>query len=62
MNRTDFTPYRRTTVGFDRLFDLLENAGRTMQSDNYPPFNIERIADDRYLITVAVAGFSSSQH
>ena len=36
MNRTDFTPYRRTTVGFDRLFDLLENAGRTMQSDNSP--------------------------
>ncbi len=58
MTRTDFTPYRRTTVGFDRLFDLLENAGRTMQSDNYPPFNIERIADDRYAITVAVAGFA----
>ena len=61
MNRTDFTPYRRTTVGFDRLFDLLENAGRTMQSDNYPPFNIERIADDRYLITVAVAGFTPAE-
>ncbi|MBH9538086.1 Hsp20 family protein [Novosphingopyxis sp. YJ-S2-01] len=61
MNRNDFTPYRRTTVGFDRLFDLLENAGRTMQSDNYPPFNIERIADDRYMITVAVAGFAPDE-
>lgn len=57
MNRNDFTPYRRTTVGFDRLFDMLENAGRSAQSDNYPPFNIERIADDRYSITIAVAGF-----
>ena len=61
MSRLDFTPYRRTTVGFDRLFDLLENAGRTMQSDNSPPFNIERIADDRYLITVAVAGFTPAE-
>ena len=57
MNRNDFTPYRRTTVGFDRLFDLLENAGRTMQSDNYPPFNIERRDEDAYRITIAVAGF-----
>jgi molecular chaperone IbpA len=41
MNRFDFTPYRRSTVGFDRLFDLLENQGRTNNgSDNYPPFNI----------------------
>lgn len=57
MNRFDFTPYRRTTVGFDRLFDLLENAGRGLSTDNYPPFNIERTGEDRYRITVAVAGF-----
>ncbi|ALE16513.1 16 kDa heat shock protein A [Altererythrobacter epoxidivorans] len=57
MSRTDFTPYRRTTVGFDRLFDLLEGQVRNNNGDNYPPFNIERRGDDDYRITVAVAGF-----
>ncbi len=57
MTRFDFTPYRRNTVGFDRLFDLLENATRTGGGDNYPPFNIERRGDDAYRITLAVAGF-----
>ncbi|AKM11663.1 Hsp20 family protein [Croceicoccus naphthovorans] len=57
MNRFDFTPYRRTTVGFDRLFDLLENTGRASQGDNYPPFNIERRGEDTYRITLALAGF-----
>lgn len=57
MNRFDFTPYRRSTVGFDRLFDLLENAGRSASGDNYPPFNIERRGEDQYRITIAVAGF-----
>ena len=56
MNRFDFTPYRRSTVGFDRLFDLLEN--RTAGGgDNYPPFNIERRGEDAYRVTLAVAGF-----
>jgi len=57
MTRFDFTPYRRNTVGFDRLFDLLENANRAGASDNYPPFNIERKGEDSYRITLAVAGF-----
>lgn len=57
MNRFDFTPYRRTTVGFDRLFDLLENNARAGQGDNYPPFNIERRGEDSYRITLALAGF-----
>lgn len=57
MNRFDFTPYRRTMVGFDRLFDLLENQSRFNSGDNYPPFNIERRGDDAYRITLAVAGF-----
>ncbi|MEQ1640247.1 MAG: Hsp20 family protein [Novosphingobium sp.] len=57
MNRFDFTPYRRTMVGFDRLFDLLENQGRMNAGDNYPPFNIERRGEDAYRITLAVAGF-----
>jgi molecular chaperone IbpA len=61
MNRFDFTPYRRTMVGFDRLFDLLENQGRINGSgDNYPPFNIERRGEDAYRITLAVAGFKAA--
>ena len=56
MNRVDFTPYRRSMVGFDRLFDLLENQAR-QSGDNYPPFNIERRGNDAYRITLAVAGF-----
>ena len=55
----DFSPYRRSTVGFDRLFDLLEASGRgdAGGADGYPPFDIERQGDDSYRITVAVAGF-----
>ena len=56
MNRFDFSPYRRSTVGFDRLFDLLEGQARNA-GDNYPPFNIERRGADSYRITLAVAGF-----
>lgn len=61
MNRFDFTPYRRTTVGFDRLFDLLERQARAQGGDNYPPFNIERRGDDSYRITLAVAGFKPEE-
>ena len=57
MSRLDFTPYRRTTVGFDRLFDLLESQVRNNSGDNYPPFNVERRGEDEYRITIAVAGF-----
>lgn len=59
MSRLDFTPYRRTTVGFDKLFDLLESQVRNNSGngDNYPPFNIERKGEDEYRITLAVAGF-----
>ncbi len=60
MNRIDLTPYRRSTVGFDRLFDLLEKQARNAGGgDNYPPFNIERRGADEYRITIAVAGFRS---
>jgi molecular chaperone IbpA len=57
MRGFDLTPYRRSTVGFDRLFDLIENNSRLAQGDNYPPFNIERLSEDRYRVTLAVAGF-----
>lgn len=56
----DFSPYRRSTVGFDRLFDFLESAARTEVGDNYPPFDIEKVSDDSYRITLAVAGFKAS--
>lgn len=61
MRQFDFTPYRRTAIGFDRLFDMLESAGQQSQGDNYPPFNLERLAEDRYRITLAVAGFKSDE-
>ncbi|HEY0412397.1 MAG TPA: Hsp20 family protein [Allosphingosinicella sp.] len=57
MRSFDFTPYRRSTIGFDRLFEFLESAGRE-QADNYPPYDIEKLSDDRYRITLAVAGFA----
>ena len=57
MRSFDFTPYRRSTIGFDRLFEFLENANRE-QADNYPPYDIEKLSDDQYRITLAVAGFS----
>ena len=61
MHRFDFTPYRRNTVGFDRLFDLLETSARSAQNENYPPFNIERTSENEYLVTVAVAGFRQDE-
>lgn len=57
MSRLDFTPYRRSTVGFDRLFDMIESQARLNSGDNYPPFNIGKSGDDNYRITLAVAGF-----
>jgi molecular chaperone IbpA len=60
-NSFDLTPYRRSTVGFDRLFDLIENNARLQQSDNYPPYNIERLDEDRYRVTLAVAGFKPDE-
>ena len=57
MRNIDFTPYRHSTVGFDRLFDLLEGSLTSQWGDNYPPFDLVRKSDDRYRITMAVAGF-----
>ena len=57
MRTYDFSPLWRSTVGFDRLFDLAELAQRAGE-DNYPPYNIERLADDLYQISLAVAGFA----
>lgn len=51
----DFAPYRRSTVGFDRLFNLLEAGAH--EGDGYPPFDILKDGEDSYRITLAVAGF-----
>ena len=56
----DFSPLYRSTVGFDRLFDLLDQAHR-VEPMNWPPYNIEKVADDKYRITMAVAGFSPDE-
>lgn len=61
MRQFDFTPYRRSAIGFDRLFDMLETSARQGSSENYPPFNLERLAEDRYRITLAVAGFKADE-
>ncbi|MDO9562370.1 MAG: Hsp20 family protein [Bradyrhizobium sp.] len=60
MRTYDFSPLWRSTIGFDRLFDLAEAAQRAGE-DNYPPYNIERLAEDRYQISLAVAGFSPDE-
>ncbi len=57
----DFTPFRRSTVGFDHLFDLLEKGQRGETSDGYPTFDIVREADDRFRITLAVPGFKTEE-
>lgn len=61
MRQFDLTPFRRSAIGFDRLFDMLETSARQQAVDNYPPFNLERVAEDRYRITLAVAGFSRDE-
>ena len=54
----DFAPYRRSTVGFDRLFDMLENTSFGQgQQENYPPFDLIKLGDNDYRIELAVAGF-----
>lgn len=57
----DFTPFRRSAVGFDRLFEMLENGTSLQNSDGYPPFDLERDGDDRYRITMAVVGFRQGE-
>ena len=57
----DFAPYRRSTIGFDRLFDLLENEGGLQANDGYPPFDLIKLDDNHFRINLAVAGFNSDQ-
>ena len=59
--RYDWTPLWRSTIGFDRLFDLVDSAQQPSTEDNYPPCNVERLSEDRYQISLAVAGFSPDE-
>jgi molecular chaperone IbpA len=59
MRYFDFSPLTRSTVGFDRIFDLLDNASTLAQGDDgYPPYNIARTGESSYRIEIALAGFS----
>src|SRR4030081_460082 len=60
MRTYDFSPLWRSPIGLDRLFGLAETA-QGAGEDNYPPYNIERLGDDRYQISLAVAGFSPDE-
>ncbi len=57
----DFAPLWRSTIGFDRLLDLVDAAQQAGNDDNYPPCNIERLGEDRYQISLALAGFSPDE-
>lgn len=58
MRSFDFSPLFRSTVGFDRVFDLLDTVGRYDTAQGFPPYNIERTDENHYSITLAVAGFA----
>jgi molecular chaperone IbpA len=60
MRTFDLAPLYRSTVGFDRLFSLFDQAAGHDGAPGYPPYNIERTGDNEYRITVAVAGFSEA--
>jgi molecular chaperone IbpA len=53
----DFAPLFRTAIGFDRLARLMDSAVETAATSSYPPYNIEKLGDDNYRLTMAVAGF-----
>ncbi|HEX6118769.1 MAG TPA: Hsp20 family protein [Dongiaceae bacterium] len=57
----DFSPLYRMTVGFDRLFDMLDQVSRLEPMTNWPPYNVEKWGEDQYRVTMAVAGFSPDE-
>lgn len=61
MRHFDFSPLYRSTVGFDRLFTMLDSLGQPGEAQTYPPYNIERTGENAYRITMAVAGFDESE-
>ena len=61
MRNLNLDPFWRTSVGFDRLFDLMDESLRFEPEDHYPPYNIVRTGEDRYRISLAVAGFAENE-
>jgi molecular chaperone IbpA len=61
MRHVDFSPLYRSTVGFDRLFTMLDSLSQPEQVPSYPPYNIERTGENTYRITMAVAGFDETE-
>ena len=61
MSTCDIRPLWRSTIGFDRFFDLVDAAQHAGSEDNYPPCNVERLGEDRYQISLALAGFAPEE-
>lgn len=61
MRHIDFAPLYRSTVGFDRLFSMLDSVSQPDNGQTYPPYNIERTGENAYRITMAVAGFGETE-
>lgn len=61
MNTFDFAPLFRTAIGFDRLARLMDTAASSTEASGYPPYNIEKLGDDSYRLTMAVAGFKPEE-
>ncbi len=63
MRRLDFSPLMQSAIGFDELFRMAENFGKGMEAPDraYPPYNIEKLGEDGYRITMALAGFSEDE-
>lgn len=57
MRTFDLSPLYRSTVGFDRIFDILDSVTRPENVPSYPPYNVERLGENAYRVTMAVAGF-----
>ena len=57
----DLAPLWRSSVGFERLFDLMNQVAKWEPADNYPPYNIAKTEDETYRITLAVAGFTADE-
>lgn len=61
MRHTDFSPFYRSAIGFDRLIQMLDQASGFDSEGGYPPYNIERTGENAYRITLAVAGFNEPE-
>lgn len=61
MRTVDYSPFYRATVGFDRVFDLLDSVASQSGANGYPPYNIEKAGDNAYRIVMAVAGFAEAE-